>query len=139
MANAEFQATAEQYRLLARKSVNQADLQRYVKKVLKVKEDGKDAGTRMNNIIEEIVGLAEAGRGNDLPSIRGTYWAAYNGVTEWLAYGRGSKPQNRLEQPVVRRQRRHEPPGSGNGPGNGGLILTRGWHGRWPWFFSEFP
>ena len=93
----QFQATAEQYRLLAHKSVNQADLQRYVKKVLKVKEDGKDAGTRMNNIIEEIVGLAEAGRGNDLPSIRGTYWAAYNGVTEWLAYGRGSKPQTRLD------------------------------------------
>src|SRR5262245_61159272 len=73
LANAEFQATAEQYRLLARKHINQADLRRYGQKVLKV-EDDREAGTRIKNIIEEIVGLAEAGRGNDLPSVRGTYW-----------------------------------------------------------------
>jgi phage/plasmid-like protein (TIGR03299 family) len=95
VANAEFQATAEQYRLLARKSINQADLQRYVQKVLKI-EDDREASTRMKNIIEEIVGLAEAGRGNDLPSIRGTYWTAYNGVTEWLTYSRGRSQENRL-------------------------------------------
>ena len=95
LANQQFQATAEQYKLLARKSVNQADLAKYVKKVFKV-EEGKDAGTRMNNIMEEIVSLAEAGRGNDLPSVRGTLWTAYNGVTEWLSYQRGHNQQNRL-------------------------------------------
>jgi hypothetical protein len=95
LANAEFQATANQYRLLARRSINQADLHRYVKKVLKV-EDDREAGTRMKNIIEEIVGLAEAGRGNDLPSIRGSYWAAYNGFSEWLTYSRGRSQENRL-------------------------------------------
>ena len=95
LANAEFEATAEQYRLLARKSINQADLRRYVKKVLKV-EDDQEASTRLKNIMEEIVGLAEAGRGNELPSVRGTLWTAYNGVTEWLAYRRGSSQDNRL-------------------------------------------
>lgn len=95
LANAEFEATAEQYRLLARKSINQADLRRYVRRVLKV-EDDQNPSTRLKNIMEEIVGLAEAGRGNDLPSVRGTYWSAYNGVTEWLAYGRGKSQGNRL-------------------------------------------
>jgi hypothetical protein len=95
VANAEFRATTDQYRLLARKSINQADLQRYIQKVLKV-EDDQEAGTRMKNIIVEIVGWAEAGRGNDLPSVRGTYWTAYNGVTEWLTYSRGHSQQNRL-------------------------------------------
>lgn len=95
LANAEFEATAEQYRLLARKSINQADLQRYVQKVLKVQDD-KDTGTRMKNIMEEIVSLAEAGRGNDLPAVRGTFWTAYNGVTEWLTYSRGRSQENRL-------------------------------------------
>jgi len=95
VANSEFEATADQYRLLARKSINQADLAKYVKKVFKV-EEGKDPGTRMNNIVEEIVSLAEAGRGNDLPSIRGTYWAAYNGFSEWLSHQRGNNQQNRL-------------------------------------------
>jgi phage/plasmid-like protein (TIGR03299 family) len=96
LANAEFQATAEQYKVLARKSINQADLNKYVRLVLKV-EDNQETGTRMKNIMEKIIGLAEAGRGNDLPSVRGTYWTAYNGLSEWLAYGRGRSQQSRLD------------------------------------------
>jgi phage/plasmid-like protein (TIGR03299 family) len=95
LANAEFEATAEQYRLLARKSINQADLRQYVRRVLKV-DDGENPGTRLQNIAEEIARLAEAGRGNNLPSIRGTYWSAYNGVSEWLTYSRGRSEDNRL-------------------------------------------
>ena len=94
VANQEFEATAEQYRLLARKSINQADLRRYVKKVLKVEDD--KISTRMKNTIEEILGKCESGKGNDLPSVRGTLWTAYNGFNEWLAYDRGHNQQNRL-------------------------------------------
>jgi phage/plasmid-like protein (TIGR03299 family) len=95
LANAEFEATAEQYRRLARKSINQADLRKYVRRVLKV-ENGEQPGTRLQNIAEEIARLAEVGRGNNLPSIRGTYWSAYNGVSEWLTYSRGRSDDNRL-------------------------------------------
>jgi phage/plasmid-like protein (TIGR03299 family) len=94
-ANAEFEATADQYRLLARRSINQADLKKYVRRVLGV-EDGAAVNPRTNAVVEEVVGLAEAGRGNDLPSIRGTYWSAYNGVSEWLTHRRGRSVQNRL-------------------------------------------
>jgi phage/plasmid-like protein (TIGR03299 family) len=95
LANQEFEATAEQYRLLARKSINQADLRRYVKRVLKVDND-TDLSTRTRNIIEDIIGLCESGRGNNMASVSGTYWTAYNGVTEWLAYQRGNSQENRL-------------------------------------------
>ena len=95
LANQQFEASAEQYRRLARKSINQADLRQYVRRVLKV-EDDQEASSRLKNMMEEIVGLAEAGRGNNLPSIRGTYWSAYNGVSEWLTYGRGCSEGNRL-------------------------------------------
>jgi phage/plasmid-like protein (TIGR03299 family) len=96
LANAEFEATAEQYRLLVRRSINQEDLKRYVKRVLKI--DGQQApSTRIRNIMEEIIRLAESGRGNDLPSVRGTLWTAYNGISEWLAYNRGRNEQNRLD------------------------------------------
>src|SRR5262245_13657755 len=44
----------------------------------------------------EITGLCESGRGNARPSVSGTYWTAYNGVTEWLSYQRGRTPENRL-------------------------------------------
>ena len=95
VANAEFEATAEQYRLLARKTISQADLRRYVKKVFKV-EDDQEGSTRLKNIMEEVVGLAEAGRGNELPSVSGTLWTAYNGMAEWLGYQRGNSQGNRL-------------------------------------------
>jgi phage/plasmid-like protein (TIGR03299 family) len=95
LANLEFEATAEQYRRLARTGINEADLRRYVKRVLRV-EGEQDISTRTTNIVEEIVRLAEAGRGNDLPSIRGTYWSAYNGVSEWLTHNRGRSEDSRL-------------------------------------------
>jgi phage/plasmid-like protein (TIGR03299 family) len=95
VANAEFEATAEQYRRLARRRVNQADLRKYVRRVLKV-EDEQEVSNRTKNLMDEIVGLAEVGRGNNLPSIRGTYWSAYNGVSEWLTYNRGRSDDNRL-------------------------------------------
>jgi phage/plasmid-like protein (TIGR03299 family) len=95
LANQQFEATAEQYRLLARKSINQADLKKYVQRVLKV--DGEEASTRTKNTIDEIIGLCESGRGNTLPSVSGSYWTAYNGVTEWLSYQRGRNAANRVD------------------------------------------
>lgn len=95
-ANAEFTATAEQYRLLARKDINQADLRKYVKRVLGVNES-EPVPTRTANQIEEVVRLCEAGKGNDLASVRGTYWTAYNGVSEWLGYARGRSQASRID------------------------------------------
>ena len=95
VANQEFEATAEQYRLLARKSINQADLRLYVRKVLKIQEN-EPISARMQNSIREIIRKCQSGKGNDLPSVRGTLWTAYNGVNEWLGYQRGKSQQNRL-------------------------------------------
>jgi phage/plasmid-like protein (TIGR03299 family) len=95
VANAEFEATAEQYRLLARKNINQHDLRAYVKRVLKVDNQTK-ISTRTMNMIDQIIGLCEAGKGNTLPSIKNTYWSSYNGVSEWLGYQRGTSQANRL-------------------------------------------
>ncbi len=95
-ANAEFTATAEQYRLLARKDINQADLRKYVRRVLGV-NDSEPVATRTANQIEEIVRLCEVGKGNDLASVRGTYWTAYNGVSEWLGYARGRSQASRID------------------------------------------
>jgi phage/plasmid-like protein (TIGR03299 family) len=95
-ANAEFTANAEQYRVLARKSINQADLRKYVRRVLKV-DDQEQVSTRTLNQIEEIIRLCETGRGNDLPSIRNTLWSSYNGVSEYLGYVRGRNQQSRLD------------------------------------------
>lgn len=100
-ANAAFEATAEQYRRLAARPINTLDLARYVKQVFRAPERATEDGeadanaTEANAEVESkitlarIIPLFEKGRGNDLPGTRGTLWAAYNAVTEHLAYERG--------------------------------------------------
>lgn len=38
------------------------------------------------------------GRGNDLPGVKGTAWAAYNAVTEYTTWERGNSQDARLEK-----------------------------------------
>jgi phage/plasmid-like protein (TIGR03299 family) len=102
IANAEFEATAEQYRVLASKQIVQADLEKYVKLIFasskKLVEVEGDLSTIENKkLLKEIQPLFEQGRGNDMPEIKGTLWSAYNAVTEYLQYNRGSDTQVRLD------------------------------------------
>lgn len=96
IANQEFEATAEEYRFLASRGINSNDLKKYVNIVFGVK-DAEKTSTRKQNIINKVEGLFETGKGNDLPGVRGTYWAAYNAVTEYLNYEKGNNVQNRLD------------------------------------------
>jgi phage/plasmid-like protein (TIGR03299 family) len=95
LANQRFEATAEQYRRLAARTICQADVRKYVRKVFQVADDAQPSA-RLANILLTVEGLAEVGRGNDLPSVRGTWWAAYNGVTEYLGTLAGRNADSRL-------------------------------------------
>jgi phage/plasmid-like protein (TIGR03299 family) len=98
LATQEFEATVEQYRFLASRQVNISDLQKYVKILLDVEgKDDDDLPTRTTNKIAQIVDLALDGLGQDIPGVRGTWWGAYNGVTEYLSYEYGRNEENRLD------------------------------------------
>ena len=95
--NAEFEATAEQYRFLASKDFNQKDIQAYVKVVLGIeKTPDEDIKTRTRNIMDEVMGLIE-GPKQSATNVRGTWWAAYNGFNEYLNYNKGRTVSNRLD------------------------------------------
>ncbi|MFO0845841.1 MAG: DUF932 domain-containing protein [Gemmataceae bacterium] len=91
--NARFEATAEQYRRLATRDVNQADLRRYIARVL---DAGAEPSPRLANIVERVTELFEAGAGNDTVYVSGTWWAAFNGLTEWLSHERGRTADSRV-------------------------------------------
>lgn len=99
LANNDFEATAEQYRYLANKGINSQDLETYVKQVfvlpkaLQNKTAESDPGSR---VLANILPLFVGGRGNDMPEISGTYWAAYNAITEYIQHERGTEA-NRLD------------------------------------------
>lgn len=89
IADATFEATAEQYRALASKGINAQDLEKYVNVVFSQKAtEGK--AERSSRVLSDIIPLFEKGRGNDMPGVKGTLWGAYNAVTEYIQYNRGN-------------------------------------------------
>jgi phage/plasmid-like protein (TIGR03299 family) len=91
--DAAFEATADQYRLLAHKDIHQGDVLRYVRIVFSLPDE---LTVRARHMVQEIERAVESGLGNAAPGVRGTWWAAYNGVTEFLAYKRGRTTDSRI-------------------------------------------
>ena len=103
VANSAFEATAEQYRMLASREINQKDLEKLVKIVFATGKQERETPsteelTSGKRVMGDIQKLFEQGQGNDLPGVKGTYWAAYNAITEFVQYTRGSDEMNRLDQ-----------------------------------------
>jgi len=99
VANASFEATAEQYRALAKTSVKKGDLENYVDLVF---YNGKQAETdrekvARESLYSEINRLFEVGHGNEMQGVRGTVWGLYNGVTQYLSYEAGRSQDTRLD------------------------------------------
>lgn len=55
--------------------------------------DGQETKSR---IYDEVARLYEEGQGAQLPGVKGTAWAAYNAMTEWLTHYRGRDADIRL-------------------------------------------
>jgi phage/plasmid-like protein (TIGR03299 family) len=94
LADQEFSATAEQYRRLRNKGINQSDLAKYVRQVFQI--ESPQLNGQQRHILESCFRLFEAGKGADLPGVRGTLWGAYNAVSEYLGYERGQSQDTRL-------------------------------------------
>lgn len=98
LVNQQFEATAEQYRYLASRDISQEDLKKYVNIVFNLERDESQFNdTRQaGRILPQVQELFETGRGNHLPGVAGTKWAAYNAVTEYLQYYRGNSHEQRF-------------------------------------------
>jgi phage/plasmid-like protein (TIGR03299 family) len=102
LANSEFEATAEQYRKLAASKVaNRNDLREYVKRVMMLTDNPKKEGELTKKSADTYAAILEAfdsGRGSgELKKGKGTWWTAYNAVTEFLSYSRGKTADGRLD------------------------------------------
>lgn len=95
--DAKFEATAEQYRALAGKTLNRKDFEQYVNVVFKLRPEGDEREKlRAQKMMETITKLFENGAGAHLKSAAGTQWGAYNAVTEYLTHDYGKSDESRL-------------------------------------------
>lgn len=99
----DFVASAEQYKILASRQINEEDFRAYVRKVFDT--ENRDFETLKALIVDttdkrqmenKLLPLFEDGIGSDLPGVRGTLWGAYNAVTEFLTHHRGRNLDNRF-------------------------------------------
>jgi len=88
VARKEFNATVEQYRHLQRRGIDTNELEKYVRVVFSLPDNGG------KELIPNIIYLFENGRGSK--EAGHTYWGAYNAVTEYLNYFRGKTQDNTL-------------------------------------------
>lgn len=104
LADRRFEATIEQMRFMARKGVTTDTLADYVTRIFRPKpvtgeeaeEMTEEQEERCDRILGKILPLFENGKGNTMPGVKGTMWAAYNAVTEFLTWERGRNADNRL-------------------------------------------
>jgi phage/plasmid-like protein (TIGR03299 family) len=86
------------FRALARVSVNEERLAEYLARIFPDPADPLDEPGRLRAGRDRRWSrhLFEDGRGQSLPQVRGTLWAAYNGVTEYVdhrvLFGRNGRP-----------------------------------------------
>lgn len=91
IARKTFELAGEQYKALSARQLSSQMLQSYLDAVypLTVADDASPeqrdrARDRQREIHLRIAFLSQEGRGNMLPGVRGTMWAAFNAVTEYI-------------------------------------------------------
>jgi phage/plasmid-like protein (TIGR03299 family) len=82
--------------LLASHAMNAVELDGYFKTLVPDPIDGDP--TRARNIRLELHRLFEEGKGQDIPGIRFTTWAAVNAVTEFVDHHRGTRGTDSLDR-----------------------------------------
>jgi phage/plasmid-like protein (TIGR03299 family) len=91
-----------QFDLLARHYPSYAQVSAFYKALYPDPEDGNSS--RAQNVRDELFRLYESGKGQDIPEIKSTTWAAFNAVTEYVDHFRPTRAKteahraaNRLE------------------------------------------
>ncbi len=95
-----FHNLARVFRSMCKLSLDQAKLDEYLNQVFPQPDDPKNwkAVRKMQENRSWAQHFFEHGQGNDRPGVRGTLWAAYNGVTELIDHRRTKQsPERRLD------------------------------------------
>jgi phage/plasmid-like protein (TIGR03299 family) len=86
----QYDVIAERFEEMVKHPMLKGDLQKYLDLVFPLPSQGNRLKRNYDALIAEIESrkegcaeLFESGRGNAEPGIRGSLWAAYNGVTDW--------------------------------------------------------
>ncbi len=92
-----FAMTLEKYRFLTKRGVSRTDLRKYVRLVLDVdpEKEFDDLHGKTKNQVLAVEKLADTGIGNQNQYVQGTWWSAYNAVTQYFTHNKGRTADSR--------------------------------------------
>ena len=76
---------------LAKKKLTQQKVDDFLKKMLPILNTGKKVSNKTAAIKSKLLGFYEYGTGNDIPAVKGSAWAMFNGVCEYVDYARPTR------------------------------------------------
>ena len=85
---------------MARHLPTYAQVSTYFKTLVPDPEEGNPA--RAQNVRDELFRLYESGQGQDIPEIRGSTWAAFNAVTEYVDHFRPTRAKTDFDRAANR-------------------------------------
>ena len=99
--NERFRIMEQASQALCKVQVNTQAWHDYLKAIgiMPTREPSQELGqrrmsTRAQNIINEVTGLFEHGKGQRMDGVKGTAWAAFNAIVEYVDYTRTTKGED---------------------------------------------
>lgn len=86
--------------LMARHYPTYSQVSAYYRALVPDPDEGSPS--RAQNVRDELFRLYEAGKGQDIPQIRGTTWAAFNAVTEYVDHHRPTRAKSVFDRAANR-------------------------------------
>lgn len=125
-----FRGSAEGWRFLASRTCTDADFTVYALRVVALVRGDSDERVRETTpsaedggrLLKALRPLFEGGAGNDRAGVRGTWWAAYNAITQWLTHERGASQGSERDRAERRFAELHL--GAGRRLGQRALMLA---------------
>ena len=78
-------------KFLAKKKLSTQQVDNFIKAILPVLNTGKKVSNKTTSIKTKLLGFYEYGTGNDIPAVKGSAWAMFNGVCEYVDYQRPTR------------------------------------------------
>jgi len=93
-----FEVLGKRFQALAAAQITERMAREYFTAVFPLTQNAKgEDSTRIKNTHETLAFLFQEGRGNQLPGVKNTFWAALNAVTEYVDHVRGVKKNGNLK------------------------------------------
>jgi len=92
-----FDATAEQLRFLANHTCNERSFVDYTRKLFAPTGTTEITKETAQRTVDKVIPLYENGAGQNIAGVRGTWYGAYNAITEYLTHYRGRSADARKD------------------------------------------